>query len=240
MKTKIHIVTVLLLCLLSTPVFADYGYSTVIYGYGWEPSHATILGDTYGGTFTGSGTDLGDGLWTIFSNDSITASRVYDFDGEDEIINLFNGNQTNVDQIWSDGMAKITAEARYGELGQSFGWNGGGLGTDDYYEILTNADIGNGPVEIPIHSEQFLWGIRPGGVNKIWSKNSCNADGDHLVTYHIDGASLNGETVWMLFWEDAVAGDDYQDFVVEVRAIPEPNTLLLLGLGGLLLRKRKV
>jgi len=43
-----------------------------------------------------------------------------------------------------------------------------------------------------------------------------------------------GEAVWLLFWEDLPsAGDaDYNDFVVELRAIPEPSAFLLVG-GGL-------
>jgi hypothetical protein len=233
------------------PAFANdpnYGYSEVKYpGFNpEEPGHDEILGDVYGGTFVGSGIDLGDGLWTIFSNGLVTAYRVYDTDEEDEIIHVIYGDQTNVDQIWTDGTATVTAEAKYAAYTQSFGWNGGGLGTE-YEELLTHEDVGNGSVEIFIDSEeQFLWGIQPYNYNyEWWSKNSYNGSGeDHMVTYYIDGASISGENVWMLFWEDLPSGDpwdqDYQDFVIEVRAVPEPGSILLFGLGAVaLLRKRR-
>jgi hypothetical protein len=233
----------------TVPVFAipGYGYSPVVYpGYGpEEPSHATILGDAYGGTFVGSGTDFGDGLWSVFSNGLITAYRVYDFDEEDEFIHILTGDQNNVDQIWTDGIAHITATAVYAAYEQSFGWNKGGLGTD-YQELLTHNDVGNGAIKIFLPSERFLWGIQPRNhTYEWWSKNSYNnGDDDHLVTYYIDGASIEGETVWMLFWEDLPSDDpwdqDYQDFVIEVRAIPEPTSILLLGAGALaLVRKRR-
>jgi hypothetical protein len=245
-STVAWVVLVVLVIIGGTiPSFADpgYDYTTVQYpGFNPdEPSHSTILGDIYSGTFTGSGTDLGDGLWTIFSNGSITAYRVYDFDIEDEIIHIVTGNQNNVDQIWTDGTARVIAEAKYAAFTQSFGWNGGGLGTDNYYELLTHDDVGNGPVEIMIDGD-FLWGMKPDSY-EWWSKNSLNSDGsDHLVTYKITGLETPW-TVWLLFHEDlpyASSDFDYNDFVIEVRAIPEPASILLLGLGALaLLRKRK-
>ena len=74
---------------------------------------------------------------------------------------------------------------------------------------------------------------------------SHNSDGgsDHLMTFFVDGASVGNERVWLLFWEDLPSSgwdQDYQDFVIEIRATPEPTTICLFGLGGLaLLRKRR-
>jgi hypothetical protein len=65
-----------------------------------------------------------------------------------------------------------------------------------------------------------------------------------MVTYFMQGASPT-ETVWTIFMEDVRFTDgsdkDYNDFVVEIRAIPEPATICLLALGSLALlgRKRK-
>jgi hypothetical protein len=41
------------------------------------------------------------------------------------------------------------------------------------------------------------------------------------------------------FYDCPPSDRDYNDFVVEIRAIPEPATIALLGLGGLLLRRKK-
>jgi hypothetical protein len=212
-----------------------------------EPGHATILKDIYDGTFTGSGTDLGNGLWTVFSNGTVSALRVYDIDGPDEKIHIFTGSQLNIDQIWTDGIAHVTAQAKHASYTQSFGWNGGGLEPDNYIELLTHDDVTSGKV-VPITIlGDFLWGTKPNGNNiKWWSKNSTNGDTlDHLVTYKIEGLPTNW-TVWLLFWED-LGGNypdsdrDFNDFVIEVRAAPEPASILLLGLGALaLLRKRRV
>jgi hypothetical protein len=48
--------------------------------------------------------------------------------------------------------------------------------------------------------------------------------------------------VWTIFMEDLrfVNSDrDYNDFVVEIRAVPEPATICLLALGSLALLGRK-
>ena len=54
-----------------------------------------------------------------------------------------------------------------------------------------------------------------------------------MVTYFVEGLTGVDETVWLLFWEDQPCGgdEDFNDFVVEVRAIPEPGTMLLVGAG---------
>ena len=63
-----------------------------------------------------------------------------------------------------------------------------------------------------------------------------------MVTYYIEGASAD-EAVWLIFIEDVKLTEgsdrDYNDFVVEIRAIPEPLTIGLLAFGALFLRRRK-
>lgn len=245
-KRVVEELLVVLAFVLIAGASTTYGvyYTNVRYpGFGDEPSHSAILGGIYGGTFTGSGVDLGDGLWTEFSNGTVSALRVYDIDGPGETIHIFSGNPSNVDQIWTDGIAHVTAQAKYAAHSQSFGWNGGDLGTS-YFELLTQDDVALGTI-VPITiSGDFLWGTQP-NHDEWWSKNSFNTDVlDHMVTYKIEGLGTNW-TVWMLFWED-LGGDypssdrDFNDFVIEVRSVPEPASMMLFGLGALaLLRKRK-
>ncbi|MFQ5430293.1 MAG: PEP-CTERM sorting domain-containing protein [Phycisphaerae bacterium] len=197
-----------------------------------EPPQEDILGTIYGGTFVPSGVD--------FTNGAITARRVFDQTVPNLPIDIITGTPTDADQIWTDGTAEITAQAMFALFPQSFGWNGGGLGTT-YTELLTDADIGGAPVNLMVTGD-FLWGINPGSPDMWWSLESNNSDNaDHLLTYQIDGLGVS-ETVWLLFWEDQPFGAsdlDYNDFVIELRAIPEPATLLLLSLGGLLVARRR-
>ncbi|MHC5060793.1 MAG: PEP-CTERM sorting domain-containing protein [Planctomycetota bacterium] len=230
---------------LCASAIAELGYTDWVDGS--EPMMVDILADIYGGTWHNGGND--------YTNDEISALRVYDFDGEEESVHLIDGDQFDIDQIWTDGTATVTAQAKWAGLGQSFGWNGGegvdGISTDNYYEIISyngpSGVIEDGPTEEIEITGDFLFGIQPNG-SQWWSKMSLNSDNasDHLLTYFMQGLGEPGERVWLLFWEDLPYpgwDQDYQDFVVEIRAaapVPEPATLCLVGLGGLaLLGKRK-
>jgi hypothetical protein len=219
----------------------NFGYTSLGSPPVGEANHATILSGIYGGTFTKQTSPL-SGLLVDYSNGSITARRAYDHDDESVSLNLLTQIlDGEVDQIWTDGSAIITARAKYAGLNQSFGWNGGGTGTT-YEQLLSDANLGQEGVTFNVGGD-FLWGYKPDGY-QWWSLNSKNSDEDHFVTYKIeglDGPFYENKTVWLLFMEDlplADADKDYNDFVVEISAIPEPATIALLLLGGLLLRKR--
>lgn len=210
-------------------------YTTVLPPPGAELTQVEIMDLIYGGTFVQSGED--------YSNGTLALIRVWDSNIVEETLHILTGDPAvDIDQIWTDGLATVTAEAKFAALGQSFGWNGGGTFGFGYTELLTDADVGGPGVQIDIMGD-MLWGVNPTSGDMFWSRDSENFDSfDHLITFKVLG--LGGpETVWLQFWEDLPQSGsdfDYNDFVVEVSAIPEPGTGFLLAIGlGLLSGSRR-
>lgn len=252
--TGIGILITLVAVLATAPAYGTLGYTPVYAPPSGEKTHAEILSDIYGGTFTQDGVHFINGG----AGSDISALRVYDFD--DLLYNtthVYNHLETDVDQIWTDGVVTVTAYAKYASWEQSFGWNQGGTEGSNFQELVDYSDIGGDGVTFQITAgQEFLWGHQAKGNPKCgwwyteqeewWSKESengwCGYGEDHMVSYYIEGLSQD-EAVWLIFMEDVKFHDgsdrDYNDFVVEIIAIPEPLTIGLVSLGALFLRRRR-
>jgi hypothetical protein len=225
---------------LAVPANADF---TAVRDSGSEATVMEIF-DHYWG-ITGMGADTGTMGAAhesyAFANGD-TATRVNDFGaGFGSPIDLLTGTPGDLDTIWKDGVANFTAEARFAGFSQSFGVDmtpGDGVDHSPFFSVSGSGYTDNGlsgsdgPVNI-----QGTWAWTRGGSGAgPWSSNTAdNWDGeDHMITYQIDDGS--DATVWWLFFEDLEYGGDkdYNDFVVEIRAVPIPLPgAALLGLVGL-------
>ena len=133
---KSALIGVLVCAVFVLPAGAELGY-TDFFDDG-EPTMVNLLGDIYGGDWSNGGPD--------YTNGDVTAYRVYDFDDGEESIHIVDGDQFDIDQIWTDGIATVTAQAKYASLSQSFGWNQGGTDPCNYEELL-NYDGPSGVIE---------------------------------------------------------------------------------------------
>lgn len=210
--------------------------------YAQEHGHRQILEDVYGVTLLADGDDF------VADDASLRISRMDDETGGDALLDAVMGIVGSAaDTVWSSGLIQATARARYAAYSQQFGYDAG-----DGFEVLFNVEgTGtnvSGTGEVDLLADTWVWGRRNTDGNKAWySEPSRNSDGlDHLVTYRIEGLDTP-DTVWMLMWEDlpgsyAPPGGsdrDFNDLVVEVRAIPEPATVAMLALGVPLARLRR-
>lgn len=156
------------------------------------------------------------------------------------------GNLDRVDDLgdrhWFPANGYATAQAKFADYGQEFGYipqNNDGMYYDaDFVNLFdvpsgTNG-IGLGGPSAPLSSGNvpFLWALNPSGSPLWTSLDSRNSDGlDHMVTWRV----LDTPNTWVIAWEDLVGGGDrdFNDLVVEVQIapVPIPPAFLLLGSG---------
>ncbi len=242
---------------LASPSYA--GFTTVVDPIGLESqyTHGAILGNIYGTSFTKSDLDyVGD--------NGVNALRLHDFrlfqnpaDHRTDMTAAVDLNVANrsVDQLFSDGWASATAEAKFTLLTeQTFGYLEGdtGITAANANPLFDVGGIGYGvsgsASSIDLNQHDFRWGFAYDffGTNVVSSRMSDNGGKDHMVTYQVQGlADAATHTTWILAFEDIYSGfGDYNDLFIEVKVqnqIPSPQSILLgmTAIGGLLgLRRR--
>ncbi|MEM6393973.1 MAG: DUF4114 domain-containing protein [Planctomycetota bacterium] len=185
-----------------------------------EATHLDIFNATYGGGFSASGAG--------FVSSDVTVERV---DDAEDI---------------SFGFGSFTAQsiARFASLDQSFGY----VDAEGDFQMLfeetgSGFDVTGSVGETTLDTPVTFARLGTGGV--VSSDPTANSDGeDHLITYKVTSGS---DEFYVLFFEDlfgSAADNDFQDLVVEVRAIsavptPAAAGLGLVLMGGLAFRRRR-
>jgi hypothetical protein len=233
------------------------GFTTVNAPPAGEKSVKEILDHVYGGSFAANGVN--------FNNGSLTATRIHDVPdpgnrGPITPLNLIydpnvlTAGTFQTDQVWQADSVNATAEARFAVFTQEFGFAEGVLAVNYQHLLFVNGSGFNQSDTTSLSNmSNHIWRWARSGENGTFtSQNSDNPDGiDHMITYRIDrpsdahvGAIV---TTYLLFFEDLRPNQnpdmDFNDMVVEIRATttpaPEPATLGLIGLSGLMLRRKR-
>jgi len=221
------------------PVFTPLGDPP-----GREASHASILSDIYGGSFSSiaRSEDL--------SNGEFRARRVPDagLPGTLRLEGPGAGHARNAtDQQWAGLAADVVVRARYAGDRHTFGLIHDGPHSEGFIPLVDTRS--RSPVLGVSLSESFSWALRDETTGSLWtSRTSDNLDAgrvahDRLVTYHVTSDS-DTRGRYLLFWDDRINGqrfddDDFNDAVIEIAAIPAPGSLGALVAAGALASTRR-
>jgi hypothetical protein len=238
----------------ASPALATY--TNINAPFTGEDSQPQIISEVYGGNFTPVGLN--------YTNGTITATRVEDVFNSSATPTPTSpldiaGNVGNDDQVWHGDFISATTEAIFADYTQEFGYYAGASG-GKFVSLMDPSgkgfNISNGTVPLTgLSSDTIRWARNGAQGGLVDSTNSNNADGqDHMVTYRIDGLpdESQGIDTWMVFFEDQLTSQgsdfDYNDLAIQIKgkpeltvSVPEPTSLALLSIGGLLgmTRRRK-
>ncbi|MEM9661941.1 MAG: hypothetical protein AAF937_06490 [Planctomycetota bacterium] len=203
-----------------------------------EATHAQMLADAFGGTFTSLGTAEGINYNTSssatltdtgFTNGSFTAVRVAD-SGSSMAPNL-TSLATGSDSIFARGSYDAVSLGGFSSLSHEFGY----MEESGEFNSLVSSSTG---FSMDYHPKaDFEWAMKASNGATFSSDSDANEGRDHMVSYAIYN-DQNEFIAAVLFFED-FGGEgsdwDYNDFSVMLTLAPTPQAAMLglAGLGGI-------
>jgi len=193
-----------------------------------EPTHAAIFEAYYTPGVAWIGSDLRTGQMVDYTNGSWTALRVED-SGLGGLVDPLAVALTFDDQVWRGAKFIVNAVAAF-EKKPKFGYDllNDALGPQTLFKVRGKKfNVAGSATLLLMPGDSLGWTLQ--SKNSLWSTQaSANPGGlDRVVTYRIFGPNDNIAR-WMLFFEGKDADWDYNDLVVEVTAVPDVHTVLLL------------
>lgn len=184
---------------------------------GSERSHAQILSDALGGSFSASGLN--------FVSGSNSAIRNRDFGGVQSTDQLWKPGKYNARLVGNEDQGRV---AEFGYLSRAHS-NG-----RPFVSLFSTDTLGASATLDAAH--QFRWAIKRTNGDVFTSLNSDQHGTDQLVSYTLFNEL--GKTIGsLLLFEDRLLSHnrDYNDVAVLLTLAPSPQAagLGLLGLGGL-------
>jgi hypothetical protein len=221
---------ILLMCVMGVVAQADILTAPYITGdnFSWDPA-STLMNDLGGGLFDYTITGLAagqyqqfkvtDGTWDVTAP---SANSWYSADASGEVAITFNTNV--VSDGWLPEQFRVGVSTEPGSwslVGDFNGWN-----NNDPAQAMT--DLTGGIYAITQIMPAGNWNLKP-VVTGSWDGIGTDSRSIDAWNYNLVLASPTEVTVSV----DAFAG------TMKVDVVPEPATMALLGLGALLIRRKK-